>query len=85
MCMYRSKTFNVGEGDFDAAEMDRDIISSRLKQDVAEHAGKVHLFIADNVSSHFMQSSDDMTDNTNSMTFHNSQVHFCKPEAIDSQ
>ncbi|KAF6744340.1 WD40-repeat-containing domain protein [Ephemerocybe angulata] len=35
------------EGEFDAADIDREIIASRLKQDVLEHAGKVHLFIAD--------------------------------------
>ncbi|KAH8828164.1 WD40-repeat-containing domain protein [Flagelloscypha sp. PMI_526] len=38
---------DFAEGDFDAADVDRDIINSRLKQDVLEHSGKVHLFIAD--------------------------------------
>ncbi|CAA7269883.1 unnamed protein product [Cyclocybe aegerita] len=38
---------NLAEGEFDAAEIDRELISSRLKQDVLEHSGKVHLFIAD--------------------------------------
>ncbi|THH16374.1 hypothetical protein EW146_g4261 [Bondarzewia mesenterica] len=37
----------LAEGEFDAAEIDKEIISSRLKQDVMEHAGKVHLFVAD--------------------------------------
>ncbi|KAJ3555585.1 hypothetical protein NP233_g12172 [Leucocoprinus birnbaumii] len=41
----------AGEGDFDAAEIDRDIISSRLKQDVLSHSGKIHLFVADSYSS----------------------------------
>ena len=39
----------VAEGDFDAAEIDREIISSRLRQEVAEHSGKLHKFIADKV------------------------------------
>ncbi|KDQ54176.1 hypothetical protein JAAARDRAFT_209609 [Jaapia argillacea MUCL 33604] len=37
-----------GEGDYDAAETDKEIISSRLKQDVMEHRGNVHLFVAAN-------------------------------------
>ncbi|EKM56753.1 uncharacterized protein PHACADRAFT_141667 [Phanerochaete carnosa HHB-10118-sp] len=37
----------LAEGEFDAAEIDRELISARLKQDVLEHAGKVHLFVAD--------------------------------------
>lgn len=37
------------EGEFDAAEIDKELISSRLKQDVLEHSGKMHLFIADSV------------------------------------
>jgi ribosomal RNA-processing protein 9 len=36
-----------GEDEFDAAEIDRELIAGRLKQDVMEHKGKVHLFIAD--------------------------------------
>lgn len=39
-----------GDGGFDAAEMDRELIASRLKQDVMEHSGKVHKFIADSVN-----------------------------------
>ncbi|EGN92168.1 hypothetical protein SERLA73DRAFT_127723 [Serpula lacrymans var. lacrymans S7.3] len=35
------------DGEFDAAEIDKELISARLKQDVLEHSGKVHLFIAD--------------------------------------
>ncbi|KAJ8522076.1 hypothetical protein ONZ45_g1263 [Pleurotus djamor] len=38
---------NLAEGEFDAAEIDKELISARLKQDVLEHSGKVHLFIAD--------------------------------------
>ncbi|KAI0342215.1 WD40 repeat-like protein [Trametopsis cervina] len=37
----------LAEGEFDAAEIDKELISSRLKQDVLEHSGKMHLFIAD--------------------------------------
>ncbi|THH29233.1 hypothetical protein EUX98_g4954 [Antrodiella citrinella] len=37
----------LADGEFDAAEIDKDIISTRLKQDVLEHSGKVHLFVAD--------------------------------------
>ncbi|KAH7929245.1 WD40 repeat-like protein [Leucogyrophana mollusca] len=37
----------LAEGEFDAAEIDRELISARLKQDVLEHSGKVHLFVAD--------------------------------------
>lgn len=39
----------VADGEVDAADIDRDIISARLQQDVMEHAGKVHLFVADSV------------------------------------
>ncbi|KAG6877174.1 hypothetical protein C0992_010647 [Termitomyces sp. T32_za158] len=35
------------DGEFDAGEIDKELISARLKQDVLEHSGKVHLFIAD--------------------------------------
>ncbi|KAF9559769.1 Rnu3ip2 protein [Agrocybe pediades] len=37
----------LADGEFDAAEVDKELISARLKQDVLEHSGKVHLFIAD--------------------------------------
>ena len=43
--------WDTAEGEFDAAEIDRELISARLKQDVMEHSGKVHLFIADKVRS----------------------------------
>ncbi|KAF5348899.1 hypothetical protein D9756_009857 [Leucocoprinus leucothites] len=42
---------SLADGEFDAAEIDKEIISSRLKQDVLSHSGKVHLFIADSYSS----------------------------------
>ncbi|KAJ2914602.1 hypothetical protein MD484_g5848, partial [Candolleomyces efflorescens] len=38
---------SLAEGEFDAAEIDKELIASRLKQDVLEHSGKVHQFIAD--------------------------------------
>jgi ribosomal RNA-processing protein 9 len=38
------------DGEVDAAEIDKELISARLKQDVLEHAGKLHLFVADSVS-----------------------------------
>ncbi|KAI0705649.1 WD40 repeat-like protein [Earliella scabrosa] len=38
---------SLADGEFDAAEIDRELISARLKQDVMEHSGKVHLFVAD--------------------------------------
>ncbi|KAK0484896.1 WD40-repeat-containing domain protein [Armillaria novae-zelandiae] len=37
----------LADDEFDAAEIDRELISARLKQDVLEHSGKIHLFIAD--------------------------------------
>ncbi|KAF9224747.1 WD40 repeat-like protein [Gyrodon lividus] len=37
----------LAEGEFDAAEVDQDLISARLRQDVLGHSGKIHLFIAD--------------------------------------
>ncbi|KAL0946270.1 hypothetical protein HGRIS_012522 [Hohenbuehelia grisea] len=37
----------LADGEYDAAEIDREVIAARLKQDVLEHSGKVHLFIAD--------------------------------------
>jgi len=39
----------TAEGEFDAAEIDKELISARLRQDVLEHSGKLHLFIADSV------------------------------------
>lgn len=39
----------LGDGEFDAADIDRELISARLKQDVLDNSGKVHLFIADSV------------------------------------
>jgi len=44
-----TEVFLISEGEFDAAEIDKELISARLKQDVLEHSGKVHLFIADSV------------------------------------
>ena len=46
---WRRLTFCTAEGEFDAAEIDKELISSRLKQDVLEHSGKIHLFVADTV------------------------------------
>lgn len=51
---YTAKSFPIltgilADGEFDAAEIDRELISARLKQDVLEHAGKIHLFVADTV------------------------------------
>lgn len=40
----------TAEGEFDAAEVDKELISARLRQDTLEHSGKLHLFIADTVS-----------------------------------
>ncbi|ESK96534.1 rnu3ip2 protein [Moniliophthora roreri MCA 2997] len=37
----------LADGEFDAAEIDKELISTRLKQDVMEHSGKIHLFVAD--------------------------------------
>lgn len=42
----------IADGDFDAAEIDKDLISARLKQDVLEHSGKIHLYVADSVCYH---------------------------------
>ena len=41
----------MADGEFDAAEIDKEIISSRLRQEVAEHSGKLHKFVADKVRS----------------------------------
>ena len=40
----------LADGEADAAEIDKELISARLKEDVLEHAGKLHLFVADSVS-----------------------------------
>ena len=40
----------LADGEVDAAEIDKELISARLKQDVLENAGKLHLFVADSVS-----------------------------------
>ncbi|KAG5728406.1 hypothetical protein E4T56_gene18986 [Termitomyces sp. T112] len=41
---------SLADGEFDAAEIDKELISARLKQDVLEHSGKVHLFVADSLN-----------------------------------
>ena len=43
---------SLADGEYDAAEIDKELISARLKQDVLEHSGKVYLFIADSVCEH---------------------------------
>ncbi|WVR04847.1 hypothetical protein IAU60_001859 [Kwoniella sp. DSM 27419] len=40
----------AAEADYDAAEIDRELIASRLQKDVAEASGKIHLYIASHVS-----------------------------------
>ncbi|WVW78172.1 hypothetical protein I302_100123 [Kwoniella bestiolae CBS 10118] len=37
--------------DYDAAEIDRELIASRLQRDVAEQSGKIHLYIASHATS----------------------------------
>ncbi|KAF8170167.1 WD40-repeat-containing domain protein [Mycena galopus ATCC 62051] len=39
----------LADGEFDAAEIDKELVSARLKQDVLEHSGKMHIFIADTI------------------------------------
>ena len=46
--------FILAEGEYDAAEIDKELISARLKQDVLDNSGKVHLFIADSVCDIFI-------------------------------
>ena len=41
--------FPAADGEIDAAELDRELIASRLRQDVIEHSGKLHRFVADSV------------------------------------
>ena len=42
----------LAEGEYDAAEIDKELISARLKQDVMKESGKIHLFVADLVCGH---------------------------------
>lgn len=49
-CAQKFYCIALADGEYDAAEIDRELISSRLKQDVMEHSGKVHLFVAESVS-----------------------------------
>ncbi|KAG8835845.1 pre-rRNA processing protein [Serendipita sp. 399] len=37
----------LAEGEFDAADLDRDIISSRLQNDALQHSGKVYNFVSE--------------------------------------
>ena len=41
--------FYLGDGEYEAAEIDKELISARLKQDVLDNSGKIHLFVADSV------------------------------------
>jgi ribosomal RNA-processing protein 9 len=43
---------SLAEGEYDAAEIDKELISARLKQDVLHQSGKIHLFVADSVCNH---------------------------------
>lgn len=45
---------SLADGEYDAAEIDKELISARLKQDVLEQSGKVHLFVADSVRDHYL-------------------------------
>ncbi|KIJ59519.1 hypothetical protein HYDPIDRAFT_33127 [Hydnomerulius pinastri MD-312] len=45
--IYLENVEGLAEGEFDAAEVDKELISARLQQDVLEYSGKVHLFVAD--------------------------------------
>ena len=45
----------AAEGDYDAAEIDKEIIAARLKQDVQESSGKVYRYVADLVCSNILQ------------------------------
>ena len=47
----RLLVFFLVDGEYDAAEIDRELISTRLKQDVLDNSGKIHLFVADSVRS----------------------------------
>ncbi|KIJ33535.1 hypothetical protein M422DRAFT_183156 [Sphaerobolus stellatus SS14] len=40
----------MATGEFDAADVDREIISARLKEDVLEHAGKLHIYIGNSLA-----------------------------------
>ena len=40
---------SLADGEYDAAEIDKELISARLKQDALEHSGRIHLFVADAV------------------------------------
>ena len=44
----------AAEGDYDAAEIDKEIIAARLKQDVQESSGKVYRYIADSVCANIL-------------------------------
>jgi hypothetical protein len=44
-----SSLSNIADGEFDAAEMDKELISARIKQDVLGHSGKVHQYVASSV------------------------------------
>ena len=41
---------HTADREFGAAEVDKELMSARLRQDVLEWSGKGHLFIADSVS-----------------------------------
>ena len=43
-------SLGLADGEVDVAEVDKELISARLKEDVLEYAGKRHLFVADSVS-----------------------------------
>lgn len=49
LLIYNLIHYWTADGEFDAAEIDKELISARLKQDVLEHSGKIHLFVADSV------------------------------------
>ena len=51
MCPYNTVyDIHTADGEFDAVEVDEELISARLRQDMLEQSGNDHLFIADTVS-----------------------------------
>lgn len=53
---------SLAGAEYDAAEIDKELISARLKQDVLEQSGKIHLFVADSVCNHQSSSTSIFTE-----------------------
>ncbi|EGG08098.1 uncharacterized protein MELLADRAFT_85148 [Melampsora larici-populina 98AG31] len=63
------------DGTFDAAEIDQEIISSRLQQDIAESSGRIHTFLGERLSNKLNPITDSSSSTSTSTTTGSYEVY----------